>query len=176
MASAIEKKQKKPGGLTSFAKSNDATRLVHLLERCVKTAGGCMEFHGCVQSNGYARATVRGKTDHAYRHVYRLANGVEIPSGIDVCHSCDNRRCINPEHLFLGTRKDNMQDAVKKSRVASGMSLPQSKLSNSDKLRIKELAREGISYADIADQFNISRQHAGYIAIKQGVRRDGIRK
>lgn len=163
-------------GLTALAKAGDKERLAHLLSRCKKTHYGCLEYQGCVQSNGYARATVRGKTDHAHRHVYRLSRGTEIPHRMDVCHSCDNRSCINPDHLFLGTRKDNMQDAVSKGRQAKGFDLPQTKISAFVESEIVEMAKAGAQYKDIAAAFGISRQHAGYIAIRNGVRRDGIRE
>lgn len=154
---------------------DDALRAQHLLSRTRATATGCLEFLGCVQSNGYARATVRRKTDGAHRHVFRLLKGL-IPDGMDVCHECDNRKCINPDHLFLGTRLENMRDAAVKGRTASGLRLPQTKLTDQEKARITELAKQGIPYKEIASQFDICRQHAGYIAIKQGVRRDGISK
>lgn len=163
-------------GLTALAKASDKERLARLLSRCRRTESGCMEYQGCVQSNGYARATVRGKADHAHRHVYRLSRGVEIPTGLDVCHECDNRRCIEPSHLFLGTRKENMQDAVAKGRQARGFDLPQTKVSAYVESEIVEMAKAGIPYKDIAAAFGICRQHAGYIAIQNGVRRDGIGK
>lgn len=163
-------------GLSKLATSDDQDRLRHLLARCNKTSDGCLEYQGCVQSNGYARATIRRKTDHAHRHAYRLANGVEIPKGIDVCHRCDNRRCINPDHLFLGTRKDNMQDAVAKGRQAKAFDLPHTKINQFVRQEIVALAKAGVPYSEVAAQFGICRQHAGYIAIQHGVRRDGIRK
>lgn len=161
-------------GIPKLAKSDDQARLLHLLGRCQQTDDGCLEYLGCVQSNGYARATVRRHTDHAHRHAYRLASGVSIPKGMDVCHKCDNRRCINPAHLFLGTRKANMQDAVAKGRQAKGFDLPQTKISQFVRQEIVALARAGVPYDEVATQFGISRQHAGYIAIQHGVRRDGI--
>ena len=148
-------------------------RAKHLLARTITTPTGCMEFQGCIQSNGYSRATVERKADYGHRHIYRLAIG-EIPSGMDVCHTCDNRRCINPGHLFLGSRQENMADAVKKGRQAKGAALPHTKLTEFLKSEITSLAKQGVQYKDIAAKFGICRQHAGQIAIKNGVRRNGI--
>ena len=150
-------------------------RAAHLLSRTRTIESGCMEYVGYVQSNGYARATVHRKTDYAHRHIYRLVLG-EIPIGMDVCHSCDNRRCINPGHLFLGTRTENMQDAVRKGRQARGFSLPGTKLSDEDKESISQRAKKGDPYKEIAKDFSVCRQHIGKIAIKKGVRRNGISK
>lgn len=161
-------------GLTALAAGDDQKRLEHLLSRCVRTDSGCMEYQGCVQSNGYARATVRRLADQAHRHAYRLATGQPIPKGLDVCHRCDNRRCINPAHLFLGTRKENMEDAVMKGRQARGDDLPQTKVSAFVEQEIARMAREGMPYKEIAQQFGICRQHAGQVAIRNGVRRNGF--
>lgn len=150
-------------------------RLRHLLRKTITTKYGCMEFQGCVQANGYSRATVFRKTDYAHRHVYRLSHG-KLPDGLDVCHKCDNRRCINPDHLFLGTRKQNMQDAVSKGRQAKGFSFPHTKLSDADVSEIVTRARNGEKYKKIAMHFGICKQHAGSIAIKNGVRRNGVSK
>jgi hypothetical protein len=151
------------------------SRLEHLLQKTVKTKSGCMEFTGCVQSNGYARATVHRKTDYAHRHVYRMAHG-PTPIGFDVCHKCDNRKCINPDHLFIGTRLENMRDAVAKSRQAKGFDLPHTFVNEEMKSKITELAKNGMLYKEIADKFGITKSYAGYIAIKNGVRRNGINK
>lgn len=132
-----------------------------------------MEYIGCVQENGYARATIQGKTDYAHRHIYRLVNG-PTPQGFDVCHKCDNRKCINPKHLFLGTRLQNMADAVSKGRQAKGMMLPQTVVTESISMEITRLAKLGKTYQQIANEFGISMQHASYVAINNGVRRRGI--
>lgn len=144
----------------------------HLLARTNKSESGCLEFTGHLHANGYGRATVNGKTDYAHRHIYRLIKG-EISHGLDICHSCDNRKCINPDHLFAGSRKENMADAVLKGRQAKGFSLPQTKLSQEQKIKLLEMAKQGILYKSIAKEFGIGRQTAGLIALKEGIRRHG---
>ena len=159
---------------------SDADQLRRLLERTQMTDAGCMEFLGCIQANGYGRASIRRrtdakkKTDYAHRHAFRLANG-EIPEGMDVCHTCDNRRCINPAHLFTGTRLDNMRDAVNKGRQATGERLPHTKLTKSQKQQIAERAQQGVFYTEIGAEFGICRQHASTVAREQGVNRNVIR-
>jgi hypothetical protein len=146
-----------------------------LLLRTVISENGCMEFKGYIQNSGYGRATVQRKTDYVHRHIYRLSKGV-IPEKMDVCHSCDNKKCINPDHLFVGSRKENMQDAVKKNRQSQGFMLPQTKLTKQKKEAIVEMAKNNIPYKVIGEKFGICKQHAGNIAIKEGVKRYDISK
>jgi hypothetical protein len=70
---------------------------------------GCWEWQGGVNNGGYG----------PHRKLYEALVG-KIPSGTDVCHKCDNPKCLYPLHLFSGTRQENMDDAVKKGRMASG--------------------------------------------------------
>lgn len=77
---------------------------------------GCMEWTGRVDKDGYGVVRVFGIKDRrASRVAYSVFVG-EIPSGAQVLHKCDNPRCINPKHLFLGTCADNMKDKSKKGR------------------------------------------------------------
>lgn len=139
---------------------------------CIDEKSGCWNFTGCVQSNGYARLTYNRKTMGAHRWSYIAFIG-EIPEGADICHRCDNRKCVNPQHLFAGTRKENMRDAVSKGRQARGFMLPVTKLSDSDVLEIIEMAKAGIKYNDIGKKFNVTRHTASLVARKAGVIRDG---
>lgn len=155
-------------------KRTDDERANRLLDRTVKTESGCMEYTGCVQKNGYARATVNRVTDYAHRHIYRMLIG-ELPKGLDVCHKCDNRKCINPEHLFLGTRAENMADAKRNGRTAKGFDLPHTKISDDIRKYIVAMAKDGVKYKHIASEVGICRQRVGQVAIKEGIRRNGIR-
>jgi len=143
---------------------------VRIMNRVSVSDSLCWEWVLKVRPNGYARVTFKGKSWYAHRLSYVAFNG-EIPKGMDVCHKCDNRKCCNPSHLFVGTRKDNMQDAAAKGRTAKGLSVPQSKLSEDDKNAILDRVLSGEIYKTIADDFNVTRHAIGYVAIKNGIRR-----
>ncbi len=75
----------------------------------------CWEFPYSVSRNGYGRATIYGRFMSAHRAAWILAHG-EIPDGLWVLHRCDNKLCVNPAHLFLGTAADNVKDMIQKGR------------------------------------------------------------
>lgn len=77
----------------------------------------CILWEGKTRSQGrYGYLYFKGKTISAHRHAWELING-SIPNGMIICHKCDVSLCVNPNHMFLGTHKDNMQDCKKKGRL-----------------------------------------------------------
>lgn len=83
----------------------------------------------------------------------------EIPEGMDVCHKCDNPRCCNPDHLFLGTHTENMRDMISKGRhrFPRGENCHVAKLTENDVFAIKALVSQGANHGDIAKKFKVTR-------------------
>ena len=94
----------------------DARWLERTLARTVASAGGCLWWAGPTTGKGYAITSYRGKSGSGHRLVYQAKHGVVLAADQFVCHTCDNRRCINPDHLWLGNAKDNNTDSARKKR------------------------------------------------------------
>lgn len=80
-----------------------------------RAANGCLEWIGAIGAAGYGMTTYFGKRASVHRLAWELQNG-PIPPGMVVCHTCDNRKCVAIEHLFIGTQSDNIRDAWSKGR------------------------------------------------------------
>ena len=105
----------------SYVRGDLAARFLSKVE--TGSANSCWEWQASVDSSGYGnlgvpRADGSGRflTQRAHRIAWELANGA-LPDGLLVCHKCDNRKCVNPAHLFLGSHKDNTQDCALKGRL-----------------------------------------------------------
>lgn len=82
----------------------------------VSLGGECWNFTGSRDKRGYGHVSHSGKSWRAHRLSYHLFHG-SIPTGLNVCHKCDNPSCIRPDHLFAGTQKDNLSDCRDKGRL-----------------------------------------------------------
>ena len=85
------------------------------MERTKAAPSGCIEWIGNIDANGYGRFCFKRKIELAHRAAWRLFRG-EIPTGMCLLHKCDNPPCVNPDHLFLGDRRDNARDMAAKGR------------------------------------------------------------
>lgn len=82
----------------------------------IKDKDSCWNWTMSCSGIGYGSFALKRKTTYAHRIAWVLTNG-QIPDGLLLCHTCDNIKCINPNHLFLGTQKDNLQDMSAKGRA-----------------------------------------------------------
>lgn len=104
--------------------------------------------------NGYGAFKARYVVWSAHRLSWEIHNG-KIPDDREICHTCDNRLCVNPKHMFLGTRKDNMQDAVNKGRI----SRHRAKVSDEAIRQIRYLNSQGIGVRLLAQQFGLAKSN-----------------
>jgi hypothetical protein len=123
----------------------------------------CWPWLACKNNWGYGVFVIDKKQYGAHRFSWMLANEQDIPTGMQVCHSCDNPACVNPAHLWLGTHSDNVADKVLKGRTTKGRPTTfgenhgRAKLDNQDVREIRELLSTGeLSKRAIAAKYGVS--------------------
>ena len=129
--------------------------------RFVEKSDGCWTWRGSGQRAGYGVFWLRGKLLGAHRASHVLFIG-PVADGMDVCHHCDNPRCVNPDHLFVGTPRDNWNDMHRKGRgspppLIRGSAHPKAKLSEGLIPEVFRLRSLGLTTYQIAEVFGISR-------------------
>lgn len=136
----------------------------------VKKTEGCWEWTACCGSDGYGKYGYEGKLIKANRFSYMMTHPLTIDlrehPKLLVCHKCDNPKCVNPSHLFLGTHADNMRDMHEKGRgiIPKGEKQGLSKLTEQQVLEIREkYAKGNITQKKLAEEYGVTEPCIRYI-------------
>lgn len=165
-----ERTRKKPGR-PAWRKTPRCPSQEELLKRFNEKSkivlSGCREWRGHINIWGYGKYKL-GPECLAHR-ISWLIHGHSIPAGLIVCHHCDNPKCINPDHLFVGTDMDNKLDCIKKGRVkgAASENVNTCKLSANLVREIRTLNKSGVTYSSLANRFGVSSTNIRFICLNQ---------
>lgn len=119
-------------------------------------ANGCHEWRSTIKRDGYGQFWFDGKPRKAHKIAYEFFKGL-VPQGKLVLHKCDNKICVNPEHLYVGTHKDNARDAVERGQYVS-----RAKLEDWEAAEIRERYKtRGITQMQLAREYGV---HQGSIS------------
>lgn len=129
-----------------------------LMSKSLIMPNGCIEWQMGICKDGYAQLAVSYKHQYVHRLVATMFYGE--PNGRFALHSCDNRPCINPDHLRWGTHQDNTDDRINRNRHVSnavkGIDHPRAKLDEADVIELRRLIAAGLSQRKVAKQFGLT--------------------
>ncbi|MFA5897695.1 MAG: HNH endonuclease signature motif containing protein [Hyphomicrobium sp.] len=150
------KKYKSYRGVSPKLKSVcDLKSVVDRFWEKVLKSSGCWEWQASIDNMGYGRFNEQNNSFTAHRASWEFTNG-KIAGGLWVLHKCDNRKCVRPDHLFLGTPLENIDDMVRKQRHYRGPHPWKSPLNEEQVLAIRKLREKGEQLKTIGNKFGIS--------------------
>jgi hypothetical protein len=124
-------------------------------DRVVKTEY-CWDWIGPKMPFGYGHFYINATRKYAHRFSFEIHNSITIPKGLQINHNCDNPSCVNPEHLYIGTQKDNIRDKIVRERA--------SRLTRIQVLEIRSRYSKGnTTWTKLAKEYGVSKTHIGYI-------------
>lgn len=129
---------------------------------------GCWDWKGSINKSGYTQFYLKSKNTTGHRTSWIIHKG-EIPETMCVCHICDNPRCVNPDHLFLGTHKENTQDMIKKERRVIIR-----KIEKNNYNKIFEMYSNNIPQHEIANIYGVTQTTISKILLKKFSKRTQI--
>lgn len=133
---------------------------------CTPTTSGCWMFHNAAPAHPYGRFTLDGHQTSAHRASWIICHGA-IPTGMCVCHKCDTPGCVNPDHLFLGTMRENNLDKLLKGRNraggAKGCRNPRSKLNPK---AVREIRASKLPSRKLAALYGV--EHNAVLSVRNG--------
>lgn len=147
-------------------------RMERFMDRVKKLPNGCWQWLGAVtgSKSKYGMFLKDGKLIRAHRFSYEEFNHTKIPEGLIARHSCDNRLCVNPEHILVGTTQDNVNDKMSRGRhrygTLRGEASGKSVVKNKQILKLMELSKKGLIQIELSRLTGISISNVG--AILQG--------
>lgn len=117
---------------------------------------GCYEWQGAVDKDGYGKICTNHRTLRPHRLAYGIAHNVELQPNQQLNHKCHNRRCWNPEHVYIGTQQQNIADRDRDGCPTAGENHPRAKLTPETVMEIKALRKEGLSVTLLAKLAGVS--------------------
>lgn len=130
----------------------------------INEVSGCWDWTASVAGKGYGQIKLPGQRRQVYAHrVAYLIHKGEIPLGKNVCHTCDNTRCVNPQHLWLGSTAENQADMAQKGRSLYGERNARAVLTEKSVRQIRALLDAGLSQDFIAKTFGIQQMQVSRI-------------
>ena len=140
------------------------TDRIHEMPYC-----GCHLWDGYTKPTGYGRVQWKGRMWLLHRLAWTLTHG-PVPDNVCVCHRCDVRSCVNPDHLFLGTHAENMADMKSKGRAKGtrGEDNKMSKLTSAQVLDVRRrYAGGGVTYSQLGRELGVHKTLIGYVVRKE---------
>jgi hypothetical protein len=130
---------------------------------------GCWLWGGCIDSKGYGQIR-RGANTLGVAQATAVSlglRGVVVPAGMVVCHRCDNPPCVNPDHLFIGTHKDNSDDKIRKGRgnPVKGVGHYQARITDSDVISIRRAYKGGATLKELSATYGLNTSAIGHVVV-----------